>query len=128
MIEYPRLGLVLLFVAVANLATDVTRLLVEWSHPIAPHEQIPIEAHPGDHDMPRQAADASRPEPAQEKVATLVIPDARGPPRAPRAGGAARAPFSPLPPDFSIDQPPWCPACRTQSMRRYVERRRFRDW
>jgi len=139
MIEYPRFGLVLLLVAVANLATDLSRLLLELSRTMAIQEPIRIQARPHQQDAPAPASDVrqpdtaqkpdttQKPDTAQKKVEPKVVPDARGPPRGPRGFGDARAPFSPLPPDFSIRRPPWCPACGPP-IQRHVERRPYYGW
>ncbi len=126
--EHPRLSIVLMLIsmliAMANLATDITRLMLELSTASATVESIPMQTRPGRQGPPRQAPDTPQPDTTQKKAETSGVLGARGPPRGPRESGTVRAPFSELPPDFSINHPPWCLACR-QPMRRQVERRRF---
>src|SRR5215467_2515637 len=106
--ETARLSFVLLVIALANLATDITRLALELAPPPA-HESVPVQTIPVQQEIAMQPPDA---------------PGARGPPRERRESGPARVPFSELRPDFSINHPPWCPAC-DRPMPRYVERRHF---
>ncbi len=127
--ESARLSFVLLVIALANLATDITRLLLELAPPPTLHESVPMQTRPSQQETSVQPPDAREPDTTQKdipqkKTRLLDAPGARGPPREPRESGPARAPFSELPPDFSINHPPWCLACG-QPMRRYVERRRF---
>jgi hypothetical protein len=121
--EHPRLGIVLMLIsmliAMANLATDIVRLMLELSTLSATAEPIPIQTRPGRQEPPRQAPDIRQPDTSPAE--TLGVLGARGPPRRPRA---VRAPFSTLPADFSINHAPWCLAC-SQPMRRNVERKRF---
>ena len=126
--ETGRLSFVLLVIALANLATDITRLALELAPPPPPHESVPVQTRPGQQETPMQPPDAGEPAPPgdipQQKAKLPDAPGARGPPREPRESRRARAPFSELRPDFSINHPPWCWACG-QPMGRYVERRRF---
>ena len=127
--EPTRLSFVLLVIALANLATDITRLMLELAPPPTLHESVPVPMRPGQQETSVQPPDAresdtTQKDIAQKKARPLDAPGARGPPREPRESGPARAPFSQLRPDFSINHPPWCLAC-DQPMRRYVERRRF---
>jgi len=126
--ETARLSFVLLVIALANLATDITRLVLELTPPTA-GASVPVQARPSQQETPVQARDAREPDIprkdiAQKKSTPLDIPGARGPPRKPQDPGSAREPFSQLRPDFSINHPPWCPACG-QPIRRYVVWRRF---
>ncbi len=125
--ETGRLSFVLLVIALANLATDITRLALELAPPPPLHESVPVQTRPGQQETPMQPPDAREPAPPgdipQQKAKVPDTPGARGPPRA-RESRRARAPFSELRPDFSINHPPWCWACG-QPMGRYVERRRF---
>jgi len=127
--EYPRLVVVTMLIALANLATDITRLLLELSHPSASYAPMPMQARAGPPEPPMQEAlktprqeipnpapDMRQSEPAQKKVETSGIGRARGPPREREFG--ARVPFSQLPRDFSINCPPWRWACR-EPMYRY---------
>jgi hypothetical protein len=127
--ETARLSFVLLVIALANLATDITRLVLELTPPPTLHESVPVQTRPGQQETSVQPPDAREPDTihkdiAQKKTKPLDAPGARGPPREPRESGPARAPFSQLHLDFSINRPPWCVACG-EPMRRYVEWRRF---
>ena len=123
--ETGRLSFVLLVIALANLATDLTRLVLELAPPPAPHESVPVQTRPSQQETSIQLpdADAQKDIPAK-KEKLLDALGARGPPREPRESRRARAPFSELRPDFSINHPPWCWASN-QPMGRYVERRRI---
>lgn len=126
--ETGRLSFVLLVIALANLATDITRLALELAPPPASQESVPVQTRPGQQEIstpPADArADATQRESPQQKAKLPDAPGARGPPRERRESGPARAPFSELRPDFSINHPPWCWACG-QPMHRYFERRHF---
>jgi hypothetical protein len=128
MMETGRLSFVLLVIALANLATDITRLALELAPAPAPHELVPVQTRPDQQEIsvqpPEARADATQKDIPQQKAKLPDAPGARGPPRERRESGPARAPFSELRPDFSINHPPWCWACG-QPMPRYVERRRF---
>jgi len=124
--ETGRLSFVLLVIALANLATDLTRLVLELAPPPAPHESVPVQTRPSQQETSIQSLDADAPQkdipPKKEKLLDAL--GARGPPRESRESRRARAPFSELRPDFSINHPPWCWAC-DQPMGRYVGRRRI---
>jgi hypothetical protein len=131
-VEHPRLSLVMLVIAAATLATDLTRLVFELFPTPAVHEPVPIQPRPGEQRTPPPAADmpqrdaAQRPDAPERKVEPPGN-SARGPPRGSREPGAAERQLFQLPPDFSTKGAPWCLACR-QLTRRYVERRRIHDW
>jgi hypothetical protein len=127
--ETARLSFVLLVIAMANLATDITRLVLELARPPPLHESAPVKTRPSQQVTSSQPPDAREPGTAQKDLAEkkakpLDAPTARGPPREPREAGTAGEPFRQLPPDFSVKHPPWCLACR-QPMHRYLERGRF---
>jgi hypothetical protein len=128
LMETGRLSFVLLVIALANLATDLTRLVLELAPAPPLHESVPVETRPVQQETPVQPLDARESAPPgdtpQQKAKLPDAPGARGPPREPRESRRARAPFSELRPDFSINHPPWCWACG-QPMGRYVERRRY---
>jgi len=127
MVEHPRLSLVMLVIAAATLATDVTRLLLELPPPNGNHELMPMQTTSVRQEAPRQAADAPALNTVQQKVERLGVLRARGPPRGPHEFGPPRARFPQPPRDFSINRPPWCLACH-QSMRRHIDRRRLYEW
>jgi hypothetical protein len=127
MMETGRLSFVLLVIALANLATDITRLALELAPPPAPHDSVPVQTIPflqATAMQPEARADAAQKESPQQKAKLPDAPSARGPPRERRESGPARVPFSELRPDFSINHPPWCWACG-QPMHRYGDRRHF---
>ena len=99
MAEPARLNIVLLLIAMANLATDITRLAMEW----APSGPL--------HGALKSKMNGDQPHPYGQ---------------GPDAGEPRRAPFSRLPPDFSHKRSPWCLACR-QPMRPF-ERRNIYGW
>src|SRR5262245_10551311 len=114
--ETGRLSFVLLVVALANLATDITRLVLELIPPPTLHESVSVQMRPGQQETSVQPTNAREPDGIrkdipQKKAKLLDTQGARGPPHEPRDSGAARAPFSELRPDFSINHPPWCVAC-----------------
>src|SRR5262252_1992217 len=101
--ETARLSFVLLVVALANLATDITRLVLELAPPPAPHESVPVQTPPGQRETSGQSPDAREPDTTQkdigkQKPRLLDAPGARGPTREPRQSGPLRAPFSGLRP------------------------------
>jgi len=129
--EHPRLGiaftLISMLIAMANLATDITRLMLDLSTPRATVESIQMQTQPGQQEPARLAPDMGQPDTAPKRAETLGVLGARGPPRGAHDPGTPRAPFSPLPPDFSIRCPPWRLVCR-QPMHRNFDRRRSNDW
>jgi hypothetical protein len=120
--EHPRLAIILMsismLIAMANLATDVTRLMLELSTASASVESIPMQTRPSQQEPPRQPPDGQPHRRQPDTAETSGVLGARGPPRRPREFRTARPPFSELPRDFSINQPPWCLACR-RPMRLY---------
>jgi hypothetical protein len=126
--EHARLSIVFMLlsmlIALANLATDITRLMLELMPPGAAVESIPTQ--PRQQETSRSAPDTREPDTAKKKVEALGVFGARGPPLRLRESGTGRPPFSPLPPDFSINCPPWRLVCR-QPMHRIFDRRRFYD-
>jgi len=127
--ESARFSFVLLVIALANLATDITRLALELIPPPTLQESVPVQTRPGQPATSVQPPDARESDTTQKDIAPQKAklsdaPGARGPPRETRQSGPARPPFSQLRPDFSINHPPWCLACG-QPVRRNIERRRF---
>jgi hypothetical protein len=110
MVEDARLGTIMLLVTIATLATDVSRLLLEFS-PLATFEKATWGPRWLDVDQEtRQGSDAPGPDGPQQSVEPRTPLNARGPPH---SNLRLRRPmFSPLPIDFSVNQPPWCLACR----------------
>jgi hypothetical protein len=103
MTERIGISLILLVIAVAHLMTDVVRLALD----VVPRPGIdhpgPVPTRSGEREMPRAPPSHKQPEPQSGA-------DAEWPydPRAMPASPIVRR----LPPDFSINQPPWCRACR----------------
>jgi hypothetical protein len=120
--ESTRISIMVLLVGLANIAADISRLLLEP----APRTSIaaPLQARsvPQTDPGPMPEIERRETEPSLPPTVHGPPPTVHGPPRAPPPRGppdrrTVRPAFSRLPPDFSINQPPWCPACR-QQMRR----------
>jgi len=121
MTERIGLGFVLLVIALAHLMTDVVRLALEVLPRPAINDQTQVPTRFGEHEM-------ARPPPSQQWTGSRRNSDADWPP-ARRNPGAHGAVFSRLPTDFSINQPPWCPACRHREAPRLDwQRRRYEGW
>jgi hypothetical protein len=104
MTERIGISLILLVIAVAHLMTDVVRLAVE----VTPR---PGTSHPGPAPIRSGAQEMPRPPPGERQ------PEQRSSADAERAfDHFHEIPANPivrrLPADFSINQPPWCRACR----------------
>src|SRR6266481_6550594 len=121
MTERIGISLVLLLIAMAQLATDVARLILEASPRPSINDFAPAPRRSGEQEMPR-------PPPSREQPEQLAGPTASwafDPPRAmPTNRTQANRMFNPLPLDFSINQPPWCRACRPRDPRRHQRRHR----
>ena len=85
--ETGRLSFVLLVIALANLATDITRLALELAPPPAPHDSVPVQTRPSQQEIsiqsPDARADATQRDIPQQKAKLPDAPGARGPPREP---------------------------------------------
>jgi hypothetical protein len=132
MVERPQLRVVMLVIAAATLGIDITRFVLEQAGPRTIQEPVPMQPRLIQQEVSVQAPEPRQPDITQQdtpqkKAKSLDATDARGPPRRPRELGRFRAPFSPLPPDFSINCPPWR-AARRQPMHQNFDRRRFYDW
>ena len=119
MTERIGISLVLLVIAVAHLATDVVRLALEVLPRPGINDPVPVPARSGVQEMPRPPPRREQPE-QRSGAATDWAFDYR------RAMPADRT-FYRLPLDFSINQPPWCLACRHRDARRH-ERRQRDEW
>ena len=104
MTERIGIGLVLLVIAVAHLVTDVVRLALEVSPRPGINDAAPVPTRSVEPEMPRPPPSLEQPEQRSGAVAHWAFEH-------PRAMPANRT-FHRLPLDFSINQPPWCPACR----------------
>jgi len=104
MTERLGIGLVLLVIALAHLVTDVVRLALEVSPRPGIIDPAPVPTRSIEPEMPRPPPSREQPEQRSGAVAHWAFDR-------PRAVPANRT-FYPLPSDFSINQPPWCPACR----------------
>jgi hypothetical protein len=124
MTERIGISLVLLLIAMAQLATDVARLILEASPRPSINEPAPAPRRSVEPEMPR-------PPPSLEPPEQPSGPTANGafdPPRAtPTKRTQANRMLNRLPLDFSINRPPWCPACRHRDPRPY-ERRHWDEW
>jgi hypothetical protein len=107
------INLLLLAVAIAHLTTDALHLGFKVSSPRHIDEPVPIPARSGPQEMPR-------PPPEDDPPAAAADVRLRHTEPAPPA-------FRRLPLDFSINQPPWCPACRHHDPPRF-ERRHQGRW
>lgn len=119
MVEPARLNIVLLLVAIANLATDITRLSLEWTPSDSHHDGLKRQMNGGQPDAYGQGPDAPVSGNARKDLAPRRMkPDPRE---------SWPAPFSRLRPDFSYRRPPWCVAGCRQPMRPF-ERRDVYEW
>jgi hypothetical protein len=116
------ISLVLLIIAMAHLLTDVVRLALEVAPPPGINNAAPAPARFVEPEMPRP------PPPAPEQPEQPAGPAASWASAPPRAKPTRRMPvhrmFDPLPADFSINQAPWCRACRPRDPRRHQRRHR----
>jgi hypothetical protein len=119
MTERIGISLILVVIAVAQLVTDIVRLALEVTPRPGVYEAAPAPTRSGEQEMPR-------PPPSREQAEQLPGAAADWALDRRRAMAADRA-FRRLPVDFSINQPPWCLACRHQGPPRY-ERRHRADW
>jgi hypothetical protein len=118
MTERIGISLVLLLVAVAHLVTDVVRLALE----VPPRPSInlaPIPTRSGVLEMPRPPPSGEPPVQQPGAAADWAFDSLRAIP--------ANRTFHRLPSDFSVNQPPWCPACRHRDPPRH-ERRHRDEW
>ena len=104
MTERIGISLILLVIAVAHLMTDVVRLALEVSPRPGINHPGPVPMRSGQQQMPRPPPGQEEPEQQSGAAAESVFDHPRVMP--------ANAIIHRLPPDFSINQPPWCRACR----------------
>jgi hypothetical protein len=104
MTERIGISLALLVIAIAHLVTDVARLLVEVSPRPGINRPGPVPARSGEQEMPRPPPAREQLEQQSGAAADRAFDDLRA--------TSANPTFRRLPLDFSINQPPWCPACR----------------
>jgi hypothetical protein len=122
MVRPSRLKVILLLIAMAQLATEVTRLVEAWTPSHIPHNITEEQMGSGQHDAYGSESDAARTDPGTKRANRQEPPGARGPPPDSRGYWPASSPS--LRPDFrTSDPPPWCETCR-QSERR-CERRDY---
>jgi len=119
MTERIGIGLILLVIAVAHLVTDVVRLALEVTPRPGINDAVPVPTRSVEPEMPRPPPSREAPERRSDATAHWAL----APPRAMPANRT----FYRLPLDFSINQPPWCPACRHRDPRRH-ERRHRDEW
>jgi len=118
MTERIGISLILLVIAVAHLMTDVVRLALDVSPRPGINHPGPAPTRSSEQEMPRPPPGREQPEQQPGAGAEWAF----DPPRVMPAGPILRQ----LPVDFSINQPPWCRACRHRDPRR--ERRRRDVW
>jgi hypothetical protein len=124
MTERIGISLVLLLIAMAQLATDVARLILEASPRPSINEPAPAPRRSVEPEMPRPPPILEPP----EQPAGLTASWAFEPPRAPPTKRtSANRMFNRLPMDYSINQPPWCLACRHRDPRRH-QRWHLDEW
>ena len=116
MTERIGISLALLLIAMAQLATDVARLILEASPRPSINEPAPAPRRFVEPEMPRPPPSLEPPEQPTGPTASWAFEPPRAPP-------TKRTPpnrmFNRLPLDYSINQPPWCLACRHRDPRRY---------
>jgi hypothetical protein len=117
MTERIGLSLILLVIAVAHLMTDVVRLAVEVSPRPGTNHPGPAPVRSGAQEMPRPPPRREPPEQRSGADAEWAFDHFRE--------IAANPTVRRLPADFSINQPPWCRACRHRDP---AERRRQYEW
>jgi hypothetical protein len=104
MTERIGISLILLVIAVAHLMTDVVRLALD----VAPRPGIdhpgPVPTRSGEREMPRAPPSHKQPEQQSGADAEWAFDHFHEIPASPIVRR--------LPADFSINQPPWCRACR----------------
>jgi hypothetical protein len=120
--EQTRIGIMVLLVGLANLAADISRLMLE----LTPRRTIieTIQTLPAPQIAPEPAPE-TQPDIPQKQIEPSIAPTAQGPPRAPPRRPPRqsseyrprRQPYSQLPLDYSINNPPWCVVCRRWARR-----------
>jgi len=121
MTECIGISLALLLIAMAQLATDVARLILEASPRPSINEPAPAPRRSSEQEMPRPPPSLEPPEQPAGPTASWAF----DPPRAmPTKRTPANRMFNPLPSDFSINRQPWCLACRPRDTRRHQRRHR----
>jgi hypothetical protein len=123
MVERSRLKMILLLIAMAQLATEVTRLASEWTSSHSRHTRIEERMRAGQTD-----GYGSEPDLRTDLETKWMNPSdpssARGPPPEPRKSRPAPPPS--WRPDVGTNHPPWCRGCR--ELRWRSERRYYDDW
>ena len=129
MTERIGISLVLLLIAMAQLATDVARLILEASPRPSINEPAPAPRRSVEPEMPRPPPSLEQPEQPAGPTASWALDPPRAMPtnRMPTKRTPANRMFNQLPSDFSINQPPRCPACRHHDPPRH-ERRHQDEW
>ena len=116
MTERIGISLVLLLIAMAQLATDVARLILEASPRPSFNDPAPAPRRSVDPEMPRPPPSLEPPEQPAGPTASWAFDPSRA---TPTKRTPANRMFNRLPLDYSINQPPWCPACRHRDPRRH---------
>jgi hypothetical protein len=119
MTERIGISLILLVVAVAHLVTDVMRLALDVPPRPGISDPVPIPTPSVVQEMPRPPPSPEQPEHRFAATADWALDHRREMP--------ANRTFHQLRLDFSINQPPWCPACRHRDPRRHEGSHRY-EW
>jgi len=121
MTERIGISLVLLLIAMAQLATDVARLILEASPRPSINEPAPAPRRSVEPEMPRPPPSLEPPEQPTGPTASWAFDPPRATPtnRMPTKRTPPNRMFNRLPLDYSINQPPWCQACRHRDPRRH---------
>jgi hypothetical protein len=109
MVQPSRLKVILLLIAMAQLATEVTRLVVAWTPLHSPHKITEEQTGAGQHEAYGSEPDDARADLGTERATRQDPPGARGPP--PDSRRYLPTPSPSLRPDFRTSYPRWCETC-----------------
>ena len=118
-----RIRIILLLIAIAQLATEVTKLLRDWTPAHSTHTRIGEWMNPGQPDAYGSVRDTVHMDPGTKRMKPSDPSSAPGPPAGSRK--SEPAPFPRLRPDIGFYHP-WCRDCRPPAWR--YERRYYDDW
>jgi hypothetical protein len=110
-----RLKMILLLIAMAQLATEVTRLLLVWTPQHARHDIVEEQVGSGPRDAYGSARGISREDLGTRRAKQPDLSGARGPPSDSRK--YSPPPSSRLRRDVRVNDPPWCQGCRQPEWR-----------
>jgi hypothetical protein len=118
-----RLRIILLLIAIAQLATEVTKLLRDWTPAHSTHTRIGEWMNPGQPDAYGSDPNTVNKDLGTKRRKPSDPSGARGPPADSRKSWPA--PFPRLRPDIGFYHP-WCRDCRPPTWR--YERKYYDDW